>query len=132
MPNDAKLGLVLGVGLVIAVGVVFYRKDLATTPTPDRATGTVNGPAAPPPPNAVRDQLHQVEAHTAERTTTSTSADPSIRRHTVRDGDTLFTVAREYYGDGDRFVDLYRANRDVLKRPDALEPGTVLVVPELP
>jgi hypothetical protein len=29
MPNDAKLGLVLGVGLVIAVAVVFFRRDLA-------------------------------------------------------------------------------------------------------
>lgn len=28
MPNDAKLGLVLGVSLVIAVAVIFFRKDL--------------------------------------------------------------------------------------------------------
>ncbi len=27
MPNDAKLGLVVGVGLVIAIGVVFFRKE---------------------------------------------------------------------------------------------------------
>lgn len=26
MPNDAKLGLVVGVGLVIGVAVMFYRK----------------------------------------------------------------------------------------------------------
>ncbi len=28
MPNDAKLGLVLGVSLVIAVAVIFFRKEL--------------------------------------------------------------------------------------------------------
>jgi hypothetical protein len=28
MPNDAKLGLIVGVGLVIGVAVVFFRKDL--------------------------------------------------------------------------------------------------------
>lgn len=27
MPNDAKLGLVVGVGLVIAVAVIFFRKE---------------------------------------------------------------------------------------------------------
>lgn len=35
MTNDAKLGLVAGVGLVIVVAVVFFRKDL----TPDRPGG---------------------------------------------------------------------------------------------
>src|SRR5262249_21320120 len=29
MPNDAKLGLVIGVGLVIGIAVMFFRKDLA-------------------------------------------------------------------------------------------------------
>ena len=27
MPNDAKLGLVVGVGLVITVAVLFFRED---------------------------------------------------------------------------------------------------------
>ena len=30
MPNDAKLGLVVGVGLVIAVAVLFFRKEPQT------------------------------------------------------------------------------------------------------
>jgi hypothetical protein len=28
MPNDAKVGLVLGLGVVIAVGVIFFRKEV--------------------------------------------------------------------------------------------------------
>ena len=141
MPNDAKLGLVFGVGLVIAVAVVFFRRDLATAQPNDNPAGAVSSPAgppdpptppAPPPPNAVRDQLHPVKARTAERTTAPRAAGPSARRHTVREGDTLFGLARQYYGDGDRFIDLYRANRQVLKAPDALEPGTVLVIPDVP
>lgn len=27
MPNDAKLGLIFGIGLVVLIGVVFFRKD---------------------------------------------------------------------------------------------------------
>jgi hypothetical protein len=50
MPNDAKLGLVIGVGLVIAVAVLFFRRDLiATHPAGERPPpGIVNPPAAPP------------------------------------------------------------------------------------
>jgi nucleoid-associated protein YgaU len=140
MPNDAKLGLVLGVSLVIAVAVVFFRRDLVTAQLNDNPAGAV-GAAGPPaasttsptaPPNAVRDQLHPVRARTAERTTESRPAGPSTRRHTVREGDTLYSLARHYYGDGDRFIDLYRANRPALKGPDELEPGTVLVIPDVP
>jgi hypothetical protein len=43
MPNDAKLGLLLGVGLVIAIGVVFFRKD-----------GPVGGDSAPAAVSPVR------------------------------------------------------------------------------
>jgi hypothetical protein len=32
MPNDAKLGLMVGVGLVIGVAVIYFRKDLPTPP----------------------------------------------------------------------------------------------------
>lgn len=49
MPNDAKLGLVVGVGLVIAVAVVFFRRDLATvTPSADRAAAAVSRPVPSP------------------------------------------------------------------------------------
>jgi len=34
MPNDAKLGLIVGVGLVIGVAVVFFRKDVGPPEKP--------------------------------------------------------------------------------------------------
>lgn len=49
MPNDAKLGLVVGVGLVILVAVVFFGKELvperAAAPT---SAATMAVTAAPP------------------------------------------------------------------------------------
>jgi hypothetical protein len=47
MPSDAKLGLVVGVGVVLAVAVVFFRKD-AVSPNP--------GPAVPAASAAVPGQ----------------------------------------------------------------------------
>jgi hypothetical protein len=34
MPNDAKLGLVVGVGVVIAVAVLFFRQEQPATAKP--------------------------------------------------------------------------------------------------
>ena len=59
MSNDAKLGLVLGVAIVLVIGLVFFRTDpLATTGTPKNANPTTALPAAanndaPPPFTAV-------------------------------------------------------------------------------
>jgi len=113
MPNDAKLGMVVGLGLVIVVAVVFFRKD----PSADAASvpraippAAQDGKAPAPPPRPLR----QAE-----------------RRHVVAEGETLFGLAVRYYGDGDRFVELYRANRRVLPSPDALSPGTELLIPDL-
>jgi hypothetical protein len=48
MPNDAKLGLVLGIGLVIAIGVVFFRKEpSAGAPSVDAAPAAVTPVRAP-------------------------------------------------------------------------------------
>lgn len=49
MANDAKLGLVLGVALVVIIGLVYFRGDPASARMPidpARATAKVN-PVAP-------------------------------------------------------------------------------------
>lgn len=119
MPNDAKLGLVLGIGAFIAVAVLFCHKDLA----PDR---TDRVPAGLARPGAGRPK-----AHPTSNSGRAGAQTASLRRHTVQEGDSLFALAEKYYGDGDRFIDLYLANKGVLRRPDQLPSGTVLVVPDL-
>src|SRR4051794_14412719 len=130
MPNDAKLGMVVGVGLVILVAVIFFRKDLVTGDQPvDRTAATTLNPAASAPPAAPRNQVSPVKGKTMSRSEETAEAETAARQHTVEEGETLFSLAQRYYGDGDRFADIYRANRKVLKTPDALAPGTVLVIP---
>jgi nucleoid-associated protein YgaU len=128
MPNDAKLALVLGVGIVVAVAIVFFHKDLVGGyGSGDRPPANgVNPPAADPAAPA-GGQRRLTTAHP----TSLVKADGS-RRHTVAEGDTLYGLAERYYGDGEHFLDIYQANRDVLKRPDRLDVGAVLVIPDLP
>jgi nucleoid-associated protein YgaU len=53
----------------------------------------------------------------------------AARTHTVVAGDTLGAIAKKYLGSMTRANDLYEANRDVLKSPDALKIGQVLRIP---
>lgn len=56
-------------------------------------------------------------------------AAPPARYHTVREGDTLSRIAREYLGDANRWPELLEANRDVLKDDRSLRFGTKLRIP---
>ena len=51
------------------------------------------------------------------------------RTHVVAKGDTLYALARRYYGDQSRWKDIYNANRSKLRSADALPVGTKLVIP---
>lgn len=50
--------------------------------------------------------------------------------YTVRNGDSLWRIAKRFYRDPYRYVDLCRANREVLINEDILHVGQVLRVPK--
>jgi nucleoid-associated protein YgaU len=50
--------------------------------------------------------------------------------YTVRSGDTLSSIAQEFYGDPDRFPTIFQANRNVLEDPDEIFPGQELRIPQ--
>ncbi|MEX0714914.1 MAG: LysM peptidoglycan-binding domain-containing protein, partial [Pirellulales bacterium] len=50
-------------------------------------------------------------------------------RHTIRDGDTLSSIARLYLGSGERFLEIFEANRHRLASPDLLPIGVQLDIP---
>ena len=54
---------------------------------------------------------------------------PRIRLHRVRDGDSLFTLAERFLGDSGRYLEIYEANRDVLRSPEQLPIGSQLRIP---
>lgn len=46
MPNDAKLGLVLGVAVVLTIAAVYFRRDASPAP-PGNSTAAVRNPTVP-------------------------------------------------------------------------------------
>jgi len=63
-------------------------------------------PAPPPPPKPV-ERIHQVVA-----------------------GESLSKIAQKYYGNGNKYMKIFEANRDILSNPDLIKPGQKLRIPE--
>jgi outer membrane protein OmpA-like peptidoglycan-associated protein/LysM repeat protein len=53
----------------------------------------------------------------------------STKEYTAKQGDTLWKIAEETYGDGKKWKNIYRFNKDSIKDPNKLKPGTRLVIP---
>src|SRR5205085_8086446 len=123
MPNDAKVGLVLGMGLVLVISVVFFHREAVTR------TNSLGSSSAAVQPGGTGSPA---TSHGLSGAGKSKTAAGKLQSHTVREGDTLFSLAQRYYQDGSKFVDIYQVNREVLKVPDPLVPGTVLRIPEVP
>jgi hypothetical protein len=51
------------------------------------------------------------------------------REHTVRSGDTLWSLAANHYGDGSLYPRIVRANPAVITDPDVIVVGQVLRIP---
>jgi nucleoid-associated protein YgaU len=56
-------------------------------------------------------------------------ASKSERTHIVQSGDTLSKIAKQYYGDANRYMDIFNANTDKLSNPDKIQAGQELVIP---
>ena len=56
---------------------------------------------------------------------------PEPRYYTVKKGDFLSKIAREMYGNANKYPVIFEANKPMLKDPDLIYPGQVLVIPPL-
>ena len=51
------------------------------------------------------------------------------KTYTVQAGDTLGKIAQELYGDGNRWTEIYEANKDKIADPNVIEVGQKLEIP---
>lgn len=53
----------------------------------------------------------------------------STKDYVTRKDDSLWKIAQEFYGDGRKWKNIYRFNKDRIKDPNKLKPGTKIVIP---
>ena len=51
------------------------------------------------------------------------------KTYVVQSGDTLSKIAKEHYGDANKYNVIFDANRDKLSDPDKIQPGQELIIP---
>ena len=50
--------------------------------------------------------------------------------YTVESGDCLWLIAQELLGDGNRWTEIYEANKDVISDPNLIYAGQALTIPD--
>ena len=64
-----------------------------------------------------------------QRSDHRTAAEPESQYHTVVKGDTLSKIAKEFYGDANKYPVIFEANKPMLTHPDKIYPGQMLRIP---
>jgi nucleoid-associated protein YgaU len=54
---------------------------------------------------------------------------PKEQTYTVQAGDTLSKISKKFFGDSNKYMTIFNANKDQLKDPDTIKPGQVLKIP---
>jgi nucleoid-associated protein YgaU len=55
---------------------------------------------------------------------------PAARTYTVQAGDNLSKISKQFYGDANKYMKIFEANKDKLTDPDKVRAGIELVIPQ--
>lgn len=97
--------------------------DTAAAPAPDRTT-----PAATAAAGRQTAVVDTAAAPEAQQPLAAASAAVTV---TVQPGFTLWAIARDQFGEGILYVQVYQANKDRIRDPDLIYPGQVFTLPDL-
>jgi nucleoid-associated protein YgaU len=153
MPRDLKIGMALGLVLVIAAGLwLATRPNLSTAMLQRRGADFQGGDheQEDADPNSEDRDLRGRSADVSVRpnqTVTESEAEREAlpydstvyeqaekiateRFHIVRKAETLSDISRRYYGSASKWQKIVAANRKTIRDPDKLTAGTKLIIPD--
>ena len=155
MSTEWKIGIVLGVIIVVVAAVFFTGQDQKlTAPEPIVPVKSLpepvktQTPVAPPEPVAVTPPAVESDAEMVTPTVAAEPAEPvevvvapavkadvplqparQERYYVVKDGDSLYGIAQTYYGQGSKFPVIVQANAGKIAADRPLQPGMRLRIP---
>lgn len=65
----------------------------------------------------------------AQRETKNSPQPKKPQTYTVKKGDCLWNISKQFYGDGTKYQKIAGANTDIIKRPNLIHPGDILTIP---
>jgi len=57
------------------------------------------------------------------------TTEANVQFYTVKSGDSLSKISKEFYGDPQKYTAIFEANKPMLSHPDKIYPGQTLRVP---
>jgi nucleoid-associated protein YgaU len=78
------------------------------------------------------DLTADIEAPAAAAAAAASAGGPSSvpRTYTVQAGDSLSKISKQFYGDANKYMKIFEANKDKLSDPDKVRAGMELVIPQ--
>ena len=71
----------------------------------------------------------QAPAAAAAAAAGSATSTPAARTYTVQAGDNLSKISKQFYGDANKYMKIFEANKDKLTDPDKVRAGIELIIP---
>ena len=125
--NEGRMDVDPGHQVFIPVFAEARSPALSAQPTETAASAT---------PVASKTPVGQGVAAPATKSTSKGQAEPKPagktsgkKFHTVANGESLWKIAKAELGDGNRWKEIYEANRDLLDKPEAIKKGMRLRIP---
>jgi len=147
MHKDVKIGMVLGLVLVAAGAVwlstrsslsvrsrLLESRSITVPQTPPEAPTDINFPssisvAIPSEVISEQNELSDFVVYDQSPIDQNTPI-KSQKFHIVAKGETLGSISSKYYGSSGKWRKIYDNNRDIIKDPNVLRPGTKLMIPD--
>jgi nucleoid-associated protein YgaU len=81
---------------------------------------------------SLSDLTADIDAPAAAAAAAASAGGPSstARTYTVQPGDSLSKISRQFYGDANKYMKIFEANKDKLSDPDKVRAGMDLVIPQ--
>ena len=64
-----------------------------------------------------------------QKSNSKSNSKSSNKKYTVKKGDTLWAIAKKYYGNGAKYTKIVNANKSLIKNPNLIYVGWVLIIP---
>jgi nucleoid-associated protein YgaU len=77
----------------------------------------------------INPKLDDVTADFPVEPTQAQAAQSNVKTYTVKAGDTLSKISKDFYGNANDYMKIFNANRDKLQDPDKIQPGQELKIP---
>ena len=75
------------------------------------------------------DLIADIQAPAAAAAAGNAPSTTAARTYTVQAGDSLSKIAKQFYGDANKYMKIFEANKDKLSDPDKIKAGMDLLIP---